>query len=56
VTDAGEGATLPSLIRAVSVRKRALHLEATPKPMRIHAPDVGMDQIARAAGVAIGNR
>lgn len=54
MTDAGEGATLPSLIRADSVRKSALNLEAIPEPMRIHAPDVGMDQIARAAGVAVG--
>ena len=54
MTDAGEGATLPSLIRADSVRKSALTLEAIPEPMRIHVPDVGMDQIARAAGVAVG--
>lgn len=54
MTDAGEGGTLPSLIRADSVRKSALTLEAIPEPMRIHVPDVGMDQIARAAGVAVG--
>ena len=54
MTDAGEGATLPSLFRADSVRNSALNLEAIPEPVRIHAPDVGMDQIARAAGVAVG--
>ena len=54
MTDAGERATLPSLIRADSVRNSALNLEAIPEPMRIHVPDVGMDQIARAAGVAVG--
>ena len=54
MTDAGEGATLPSLIRADSARNSALNLEAIPEPMRVHAPDVGMDQIARAAGVAVG--
>jgi len=54
VTDAGERATLPSLFRADSVRNSALNLEAIPEPVRIHAPDVGMDQIARAAGVAVG--
>lgn len=54
MTDAGEGAAHPSLIRADSVRNSALTLEAIPEPKRIHARDVGMDQIARAAGVAVG--
>ncbi|MCX5986658.1 MAG: helix-turn-helix domain containing protein [Chloroflexi bacterium] len=40
--------------RADAVRNRALILDATRELVRVHGPDVGMDQIARAAGVAVG--
>lgn len=55
MTDAGEGATTAGLIGADSLLNSALTLEATPELMRVCDPDVGMNQIARAAGVAVGS-
>jgi AcrR family transcriptional regulator len=41
-------------VRADAVRNRATILHAAREQITAHGPDVGMDQIARAAGVAVG--
>ena len=46
--------TTPGQLRADAVRNGALILDATRELVRIHGPNVGMDQIAQAAGVAGG--
>ncbi len=40
--------------RADAIRNRAKILEAARQQITLHGPDVGMDQIAQAAGVAVG--
>jgi AcrR family transcriptional regulator len=41
-------------VRADAVRNRAAILDAARLQITMHGPDVGMDQIARAAGLAVG--
>lgn len=40
--------------RADAVRNRSKILDAAREQITVHGPDVGMDEIARAAGVAVG--
>ena len=40
--------------RADSIRNRANILEAARRQITLHGPQVGMDQIAKSAGVAVG--
>src|SRR6478752_8984271 len=41
-------------LRADAIRNRANILDAARQQITAHGPDVGMDQIAAAAGVAVG--
>ena len=46
--------TQPRALRADAVRNRNNILAAARKQITLHGPDAGMDEIAAAAGVAVG--